>query len=65
MWSEKLCVHKKQIHYKDILTSNDHFQPKYHNNASSSEKVHPWLSSHIKIHRYICLELFCTGFACK
>ncbi len=28
------------------------------NNASFSEKVHPLLSSYIKIHRYICLELF-------
>ncbi len=33
-------------------------------NASSSEKVHP-LSSYSKIHRYIYLEPFWTGFACK
>ncbi len=29
-----------------------------HNNASSSKRVLPLLSSHIKIHRHICLELF-------
>ncbi len=29
-----------------------------HNNSSFSEKVHPLLFSHIKIHRHICLELF-------
>ncbi len=28
------------------------------NNGSSSEKVYPLLSSHIKIHQHICLELF-------
>ncbi len=31
---------------------------KVHNNASDSEKVHLLLSSHIKIHQYISLELF-------
>ncbi len=35
-----------------------------HNNGSSSEKVHPLLSSHIKIHPHICLELFWTVFTC-
>ncbi len=29
-----------------------------YNNASSTEKVNPLLSSHIKIHQHICLELF-------
>ncbi len=47
--------------------SNHNFQTRYksiiHNNASSSEKVHPMLSSHIKIHQHICLEL--TLSACK
>ncbi len=36
-----------------------------HNNASSSEKVNPLLSSHIKTQQYICLEQVWTGFACK
>jgi len=35
-----------------------------HNNASCSEKVHPLFSSHIKLHRHICLELFWTVFTC-
>ncbi len=30
-----------------------------------SEKVHPILPSHIKIHQYICFELFWTVFAYK
>ncbi len=33
-----------------------------YNNASSTEKVNPLLSSHIKISQYICLELF---FSCN
>ncbi len=31
-----------------------------HNNTSFSKKIHPMLSSHIKIHQYIRLELFRT-----
>ncbi len=38
---------------------------KTHDNASSSEKVHPLLSSHIKIHLHIGLEKFWTVFTCK
>ncbi len=42
---------------KAFLTLNHHFWIKYeyiiHNNASSSEKVHLLLSSHIKIHPHI------------
>uniref|UniRef100_A0A671P798 Si:ch211-27e6.1 n=1 Tax=Sinocyclocheilus anshuiensis TaxID=1608454 RepID=A0A671P798_9TELE len=36
-----------------------------HNHASSSEKVHPLLSSHFKIRRHIYLGLFWTVFTCK
>ncbi len=36
-----------------------------HNNASSSEKVHLLLSSHIKIHQHISLKLIWTVFSCK
>ncbi len=35
------------------------------NDATHSEKVHPLLSSHIKIHHHICLELFFFFLACK
>ncbi len=48
-WELKSCmfVRNKSI-IKTFLTSN----------ASSSEKVHLLLSSHIKIHQHICSELF-------
>ncbi len=64
----KSCVFvNKSI--KTFLTSNYCFWPKYefiiHNNFSSSEKVHLLLSSNIKIHPHICLELFWTVLACK
>ncbi len=36
-----------------------------HNNVSSSEKFHPLLSSYIKIHQHICLELTWNVFAWK
>ncbi len=62
-----MYVCKKQIHQDAFLNSNRHFQTRYksiiHNNAPSSEKVHPVLSSHIKIHQHICLEL--TLSVCK
>ncbi len=33
--------------------------------VSSSEKIHPLLSSYTKIHQHICLKLFWTVFTCK
>ncbi len=36
-----------------------------HNNASYNEKVHPLLSSHIKIHLHICLELLLVNVSCS
>ncbi len=52
-----------------FLTSNYRFWTNYqsiiHKDVSSSEKVHALLSSHIKIHNDICLELFWTVFGCK
>ncbi len=36
-----------------------------HNNASCGEKVWLLLSSHIKIHKIICLDPFWTVFTCK
>ncbi len=59
---EKLCVCKKQEHHQSVLTLNCCFKLKsiIHNSSSSSEKVHPLLSSHMKIHKHICLELFWT-----
>ncbi len=64
--SKKLYVCNKHIHNRGILNLKHHFWPKYesiiHNNASSSEKVHPLLSSHIRIH--ICLEQFWTVVSC-
>ncbi len=57
------------VRNKCVLTLNHCFWPKYEsiilNNASSSEKVHLLLSSHIKIHWHVCLELLWTDFACK
>ncbi len=35
-----------------------------HNNFSSSEKIPPLLSSHIKIHQHICLDLFFYALIC-
>ncbi len=50
LWSEKLWVCNKS----SVLTLNHHFWPNYqsiiHNHTYSCEKVHPLLSSHIKIH---------------
>ncbi len=71
--SHKLSLHSSCLKYLllrvSILTLNHCFWPKYesiiHNNASSSEKVHLLLFSHIKIHWHICLELCWTVFACK
>ncbi len=64
----KTCVfvRNKSI-IKGVLTLNRHFWTKYllHNDTSSSEKVHPRLSSHIKIHWHICSELFWTVLTCK
>ncbi len=52
-----------------FLPPNCCFLSKYesiiHNNASSSEKAHRLLSSHIKIHQHICLVLLWTVYACK
>ncbi len=49
--------------------SNCCFWPQYesiiHNIASSSEQVHPLLSSNIKIHRHLCLGLFWAVLACN
>ncbi len=66
---EKSCVFVRNKSIKTFLNSNCCFWLKYksiiHNNASSSKKVPPLLSFHIKIHWHICLKLFRTVFTCK
>ncbi len=51
VWLLNVCILK----YNSII----------HNNASSSVKIDPLLSSHIKIQQYICLEriLICADFS--
>ncbi len=60
IWSDKLHACNKQIH-QDILNFccfQLKYEPLIFNNTSFSVKVHPLLSSHIKIHQHIRRELF-------
>ncbi len=57
LWNEKLAVCKKQSIFNRLFNSLTGF------NVFFSEKVHPLLSSHIKIHQHICLEMFWTALA--
>ncbi len=65
----KICVFvsNKSI-IKKCLTSHFYFLLKYEpitpTNASSSEKVHHLLSSHIKIYPHNCSDLFWTVLPC-
>ncbi len=64
LWSQKLKLANpslRRFSFKWVLFDKIWV----HNNAFSSEKVHPLLFSHIKIHRHICLELFWTVFVYK
>ncbi len=56
LWSEMLCVCKKQICHQDILTLTCCLWTQVHDNASSSEKVHPLLSSYIIIHHVLAFK---------
>ncbi len=60
---EKLRVRKTHIHNLGISKTKQ-FLAKItiHINTSANEKVHPLLSSHIKIHQHICLELVLDYF---
>ncbi len=53
---EKFSLTSLAHQFSEWVPSKYHFI--IHNNASSSEKVYPLLSSHNKIHWYTCLELF-------
>ncbi len=63
LWSKRLHVCKKQI-YQDVINFKPLILAKIpvhiHINTSSSEKVYPLLSSHIKVYRHIW-----TVFTCK
>ncbi len=58
----KSCIFLRNKCIKVFLTLNRHFCPKYmsiiNNTASSSGKIIPLLSSHVKIHQHVCLEQF-------
>ncbi len=59
LWSEKLCVCKKQIHhFWGILMLNQNTSPKViHNNVSSSEKI-SCLNAYLFTFVYIYLDCF-------
>ncbi len=54
----KNCVFVKNKAIIKAFIFKPTYQSKIHNNTSSIEKVHSLLSSHIKIHWHICLELY-------
>ncbi len=56
--SVKSCKFVRNKSIIKTLKLYNHFESIIQNNASSSEKVHPLLSSQIKVHPHICLECF-------
>ncbi len=69
-WEDKSCMFVRNKYIVKIFLSLDLcFRIKYefiiHNNAYTSEKVNLLLSSFIKTHPHICLELFWTVLSCK
>ncbi len=54
----KMNLKKRRIAFPSIYFFLDFCKKQIHNKASSSEKVNPLLSSHIKIYQNIWLELF-------